>query len=90
MARKDEYVAKLEAQIEDWSARIDGLTAKTHKLTDDARRSVQKQIEEGKVKLAAARQKVDALKTVGSDKYEEAKTTLESFWKDAKAVFEKN
>jgi hypothetical protein len=68
----------------------DSLTTKTHQLTDDARRSAKKQIEEGKVKLAAARQKVDALKTVGSDKYEEAKTTLESFWKDAKAVFEKN
>ena len=32
----------------------------------------------------------DALRTVGSDRYEEAKATLESFWKDAKALFEKN
>lgn len=90
MGRKDEYVAKLEAQIEEWSTRVDGLTAKAQKLNDDARRSVLKQIEEGKGKLAAARQKVDALKTIGSDKYEEAKATLESFWKESKALFEKD
>lgn len=89
MASKDEYVAKLEAQIEAWNARIDELNAKAQRLSDETRRSVQKQIEEGKAKLATARQKVEMLKSIGSDKYEEAKTTLESFWREAKAVFEK-
>lgn len=90
MATKDEYVAKLEAQIKDWSARIEALTAKAQKLNDDARRIALKQTEEAKLKLAAARQKVDALKAIGSDRYEEAKATLEGFWKDAKALFEKD
>jgi uncharacterized coiled-coil protein SlyX len=39
MARKDDYVTTLEAQIEQWSARMDELTAKAQKLNDDARRS---------------------------------------------------
>jgi predicted nucleic acid-binding Zn-ribbon protein len=88
MSHKDAYVAGLETQIQEWSARIDGLSAKAEKLSAEARRAYQKQIEDGRVKLGVVRQEVAALRAVGSDKWEEAKATVESFWKDAKAMFE--
>ena len=89
MLSKDEYVAKLEAQIKEWGAHLDGVAAKAQKATADARGAVQKQLEEGKAKLVAARQKLDGLKGVGADKWEEAKTKVEGFWKEARAAFER-
>jgi hypothetical protein len=89
MLRKDEYVAKLEKQLARWSAQVDRLMEKALELGDEARHSAQMRIDDGKVKLAAARQKVDALKIVGSERYEHSKTALESFWKEAKAAFER-
>jgi hypothetical protein len=89
MSHQDAFVAKLEAQMLEWTAGMERLKAKADDLTADARDACQKQIEEGKVKLAGARQKLDALRAVGSDKWEETKATVESFWKDARAVFEK-
>jgi len=90
MTHKDEsYLAKLENQIEEWRGKVDALALKAERLTADARRSYDKALEERKAKLAAARQRLDALRAIGSDKWEEGKATVESFWKEAKAVFEK-
>jgi len=76
---KNAYVAKLETQIQQWSTRIDGLSAKAEKLTDDARSTYQKEIEERRVKLNLVRQEVAALKAAGKGSWEQAKATLESF-----------
>ena len=89
MLNKDAYVAKLEAQIKEWSAQLDEVATKAQKLTADARVAAQKQLEEGRSKLTAARHKLDGLKGVGADKWEEAKAKVESFWKEARTAFER-
>ena len=88
-SRRADNHAKLEAQIVEWSKTIDTLMAKAHTLKDEARASAVKRIEEGKLKLASARQKLDALKTIGADKYDEAKASLEHLWQEAKTALEK-
>ena len=90
MIQRDEFVAKLETQLERWSARLDDLTVRARHLGLEARPSLEARLDNRKVKLAAARQKLDALKIIGDDRYETAKTALESFWKDAKAVLERD
>ena len=82
------YFEKLESQIEDWRKRLDALAAKAEEMTADARHAYEKAIEERRAKLALAREKLDALRQVGSDKWKEGRATLESFWKEAKAVFD--
>jgi hypothetical protein len=90
LIHKDAFLAKMEAQLAGWSVRLDKLTLRARLLGDDTRRSVEARIGDRKVKLAAARQKLDALKIIGKDRYEVAKTALERFWKDAKAVLERD
>lgn len=82
-------MAKLETQLKGWSTRLDDLTARARHLGHDARRSIEARIDNRHVKLDAARRKLDALKIIGDDRYETAKTALESFWKDAKAMLER-
>jgi guanylate kinase len=89
MIHKDAFVAKLETQLARWSARIDDLTVRARHLGHEARHSIEARIDTRKAKLAAARQKLDALKIIGNDRYDSAKTALERFWKDAKAVLER-
>ena len=89
MSQQDAYVAELEAQVLQWTAGLERLKAKAEKLGAGLRDTYAKQIEESKGKLAVARLKLDALKGVGSDKWEAAEATVESFWKDVKAVLER-
>ncbi len=86
--RHEVYFAKLETQIEQWRRRLDTWAAKAEKLTAEARRAYERGIDERRAKLAVARQKLDALKHIGGDKWEEGKATLESFWKEAKAILD--
>ena len=89
MSDHDTYVTKLEAQVSEWSAGMDRLKAKADGMTAEVRDTVQKQLAEGKMKLAVAREKLGALKAVGSDQWEATKANVERFWKHATTVFEK-
>jgi hypothetical protein len=84
------FVQKSELQLKEWSSKLDVLAAQAEKLTAEAKTAAQKNIADLKPKLAAARQKVDAMKSAASDNWHEGKVGLEVLWSEVKALFEKH
>jgi hypothetical protein len=87
---KNAYVAKMEAELKRWSARLSELKAKTEKATAQGRIEYQKKLELSKAKHDAAARKLEELKSAGEDKWEALKTGVESAWKELKSEFDKN
>jgi hypothetical protein len=84
------FVEKSEADLKEWSRRLEKLAAQAEKLTAEAKTAAQKGIGELRPKLAAARQRLDASRSVASEKWLDAKSGVESIWGEVKALFEKH
>lgn len=80
MSAKDEYVRKMHAKLEEWSADIDSLTTKANEVSEDVRRDFHDQIAALKVKRAAAEQKIEELQKVGDSAWEDLKAGIDLAW----------
>lgn len=80
MSTKDEYVRKMHAKLEEWSADIDLLTTKANEVSEDVRRDFHDQIASLKVKQAAAQQKIEELQKVGDSAWEDLKAGIDLAW----------
>ncbi|HBA72941.1 MAG: hypothetical protein V1791_16075 [Pseudomonadota bacterium] len=80
MSTKDEYIRKMHAKLEEWSADIDSLTTKANEVSEDVRREFQDQIAALKVKQASARQKIEELQKGGDSAWEDLKTGIDLAW----------
>ena len=89
MDKKDLYIQKLNAQLEEWSASIDVLKARADKATADLKIGYYKQLEDLKAKRESARERVDGLKAAGGDAWERMATAIDASWGDIKAAFDK-
>lgn len=85
MSKKDEYVARMKQQLDDWSAEIDDLEAKAHAAKDQVKEKYQEQLgllrakrEEGEIKLQEMRAATDS-------SWEKAKGEAENVWDALKA-----
>ena len=92
--KKDAYVRKLKAKIDEWNAEIDLLSAKADQSRADLKLGYLERIEEMRKKRSELEEKVKALQEAGESAWDELKEGLEeSFqvWKDsfskAKAAF---
>jgi uncharacterized coiled-coil DUF342 family protein len=92
--KKDVYVQKLKAKIDEWNAEIDKLSAQANQSQADLKLRYLEQVEELKEKRNEAGAKLEALQEAGESAWDEIKDGLEeSFhvWKDsfarAKAAF---
>ena len=89
MDKKDLYIEKLNAQLKEWSASIDGLKAKADKASADLKIGYYKRLDDLKTKRDTARAKLDELKAAGDDAWERMTTAIEKSWGDIKAAFDK-
>ncbi len=80
MATKEEYVRKMQAKLEEWSADIDTLTAKTSEVSADVRNEYNEQIASLKVKLATASQKMSEMQKSGESAWKDMKTGIDLAW----------
>jgi len=85
-----DFIEAAEAQLKAWSAQVDRLTAEAAKLKAEAKVAAEQKVNTLKAKLGAARQKLNANRSVTSEKWLEAKAGLETLWADVKSVFEKH
>jgi len=90
MVMKNAYVAKMEAELNGWSARLKELKAKAEKATAQGRIEYQKKLEASKLKHDAAARKLVELKSAGEDKWEALKSGVESAWNELRSEFDKN
>ncbi|MDD5411512.1 MAG: coiled coil domain-containing protein [Methylobacter sp.] len=89
MSKKEAYQDKIDAQLREWSAKIDELNAKANKATAEVKIEYYEQIEELRSKQANAQTKLQALRNSGEQAWEELKPGLEQAWDDLKTSVEK-
>jgi uncharacterized coiled-coil DUF342 family protein len=80
MDSRDEYVRKMHAKLEEWSADIDALTAKAGEVSADLRSEYNEQIAALKAKQAAAREKIDEMQKSGENAWKDLKLGMDLAW----------
>ena len=85
---KELYQQKVDAQINEWGARVDVLKAKAEKATVEAKIEIHKQAEELTRLQETARKQYDELKAASADKWEAAKHGVEEQWQQLSGAVE--
>ena len=88
MEAREIYKQKYEAQMHEWSAKLDVMKAKTEKLTAEAKLEMLPKIQATESKLEAAKAKLADLAEATGDKWDDVTKGLEGFWVDIKASAE--
>jgi predicted nucleic acid-binding Zn-ribbon protein len=77
MGKKEEYQAKIEAQLKKWGAELEELKAKAAKASQDVKAELNKQIETLKARQDAAQKKFKELKAASGEAWQDVKASLE-------------
>lgn len=94
MGLKEAYQEKIEAQIREWSAKLQEYKAKADMANADAKIQMYQQIDRLRAQKEAAQQKLNALKAASGESWEALKAgserTLEEMkktWEEMKSKF---
>ncbi len=85
--KRDAYVQKLKAKIDEWNADIDKLTAKADQTQAEAKIKYQQELEDLRGKRQELEDKIADLQSSGESAWEELKQGVESSWEVWKASF---
>jgi hypothetical protein len=88
MATKEAYQKKLQAQLNEWDAKLDQLSAKAQNATADARISYENQLEGLKSKRAAAHKTLEELGKRSENAWEDMKDGAEKVWDEMSKAIE--
>ena len=80
MSKKDAYVQKLHAKIDEWNAEIDKLAAVASQVEADSRVEYEKQIEALKQKRKDIEQKVVEVSRSGEEALGDLKSGIDLAW----------
>jgi uncharacterized coiled-coil DUF342 family protein len=78
--RRDAYIQKLRAMLDEWNAEIDRLAAKEDKASPDAKIEYHKKLDELRAKRDDIVARIDEMQKAGEDAWEDLKFDLESSW----------
>lgn len=70
MSKRNEYVAKMKAQLDDWNRDIGQLEAKTKAAGGEAEKKYREQLDALREQSRALSAKVDDVKAAGEDQWE--------------------
>ena len=88
--RRDAYIQRLKAMLDDWNAEIERLTAREDKAGPNAKIEYHKKLDELRTKRDDLEDRIDAMQKAGDDAWEDLKFDLESSWeflKDGLSIF---
>ena len=88
MEQKEAYQGKMEAQLQEWGAKIDELTVKAEHATADAKAKYHEQIQILQTKREAAQNRLNELKNASGGAWEDLKSGMENAWNDMKQAVE--
>lgn len=80
MSNRDQYVAKMKAQLDQWNADIDKLEAKAKETEADVRIEHQEEIEAIKAQRDQLVDKLEEVENASEAAWEDIKTGAESAW----------
>jgi len=89
MKTKDEYIESLAAELKEWSAQIDVLTAKAEAAGEQAKLKYAEEIDALRAKHLAATEKMRELREEGGDAWEVTKESADKIWAECRVGFDK-
>jgi SMC interacting uncharacterized protein involved in chromosome segregation len=84
MSTRDEYVAKMKQQLDEWSAEMDTLEAKVQQTKEDTKVKYQEQLSALRAKRQEGQTKLEAIKSATEDSWEQLKAEAENVWEALK------
>lgn len=85
MSTRDKFVARMQAQLEDWRAELSKLESRAGAVRTDLRNKYQQAIQDLREKHSAAEARLGELKHAGEETWHELKEDLERIWTALKA-----
>jgi hypothetical protein len=82
MNMKNAYQDKMDARLREWQANIDALRARADQVGAEQRIKYYEEIESLRTKQQRVHEKLEVLRTAGTDAWEEVKTGVEVAWSD--------
>ncbi len=82
MDKREEYEKRLEAELNEWSAKIDVLKAKAAKTKSDVEINFSEEIAILEAKKKSAGKKLRELQEAGDGAWDDMKTGIEKAWSD--------
>jgi uncharacterized coiled-coil DUF342 family protein len=89
MSMKDAYQKKMEAQLKEWSAKIDALKAKADKAGAEQKIKYYEHIESLRTRQRNLREKLDKLRASSGTAWEELRGSVEHAWDELKNAVER-
>jgi hypothetical protein len=86
-AKRDEYAGAMQKQLDELDAKYEELKTSAAKAEGQAKKDLEKQLEEAKVKRDAASKKLGELKDASPDRWEKIKDGVGNAFDDLKNVF---
>ena len=86
MSQKDAYIQKINAQLDEWKAKLDVVKAKANNKGADSRIDYEKKADELDAKLAALREKRDELKKSAEDNWDKIRQKAEQQMEEVKST----
>ena len=86
-AKRDEYAREMHKQLDELDAKYAELKASAAKAEGQAKKDLEKKIEEAKVKRDVAAKKLDELKEAAPDRWEKIKDGVGTAFDDLKKIF---
>ncbi len=84
--KRDAYVKKVQAKLDEWNAEIDRLEAKAESAAADARVQYEEQIAKAKASRDDLRQKLGEIRKAGDEAWQELKSGLDQAWDSLSAA----
>lgn len=88
MEARELYKKKYEAQLHEWSAKLDVMMAQTDKLTAEAKLEMKPHVDAVQSKLEAAKAKLHGVAESTDDKWNTLVEGVDAAWTDLKASAE--
>jgi hypothetical protein len=78
MSNRDEYIATMKAQLDQWNAQISDLEARAHEVKDEAQATFNEQLSALRVKRQEGVEKLEEMQEAGETTWEQVKTEAEN------------
>lgn len=85
--KRDAYAREMQKQLDDLDTKYEDLKGRAAKAEGQAKKDLDKQLDEAKVKRDAAAKKLDELKEAAPDRWEKVKDGVKNAFDDLKKVF---
>jgi hypothetical protein len=85
----DKTIAKMEAQLKLWNARLNELAARGKVTGQEIKIDARNRIDELKVAVDAAQVRLGEVKKAGAEQWENLRVAVEDAWKRAETAFKK-